>query len=244
MALEPHRPGVDVLGLGHEQADVIQAALARLAGLRVDRVQGQVVGAAGHVELSLARPPLDGVAQDLAVELLHDRKVVDEQRDVPDALGGRGLAHEANVARRRARCSPPALGAGAVLLGRAQLALDGLDVGAHLGVGGAQVLDLAHAADDGRVIAVAERAAELGEAALEALLAQVHGHVPRERDALVPVLRQQVGGAQLEVVADHALDVLDARLGGARRRGRGDLGPGERDVDGAAHGARPWPPGE
>jgi hypothetical protein len=81
---------------------------------------------------------------------------------------------------------------------------------------GPERLDLADGAHDRRVVAVAERAPELGEAALEALLAEVHRHVPRERDALVPVLREEVGAAELEVVADDALDVLDARLAGAR----------------------------
>src|SRR6266496_52916 len=47
-----------------------------------------------------------------------------------------------------------------------------------------------------------EGAAELGEAALEARLAEVHGDVSSERHALVAVLREKLVGAQVEVVTD------------------------------------------
>ena len=100
----------------------------------------------------------------------------------------------------------------------AELALDRFEVRAHLGVVGAERLDLAHRAHDRRVIAVAERAPELGERALQALLAEVHRDMAREGDALVAILRQEVARAQLEVVTDDALDVVHARLVQARGR--------------------------
>ena len=59
----------------------------------------------------------------------------------------------------------------------------------------------------------ADSPAKLWEAALQSLLAQVHRDVPGERDALVAILRRQIGRAELEVVAHDALDVLDAGLG-------------------------------
>jgi hypothetical protein len=62
-------------------------------------------------------------------------------------------------------------------------------VRADLRVDVALGLDLAHRAHHGRVIAVAEGAPELGEAALEALLAEVHRDVAREGHRLVAVLR-------------------------------------------------------
>src|SRR5580704_8981434 len=111
-----------------------------------------------------------------------------------------------------------------LLIHAAELALEDLEVGANLGIARPEGLDLPHRADDRRVIPVAERATELGEAALEPLLAQVHGDVSREGDALVTILRQEIHRAQLEVVADDALDVLDARFVGPRGAGRGDFG--------------------
>ncbi len=112
-----------------------------------------------------------------------------------------------------------------------KLALERLEMRAHLGVGRAEVLDLADRAHHRRVIAVAEGATELGEAALEALLAEIHRDVTRERDALVAILREEVARPELEVVADDALDVVDAGFVRARaRRGR-ELLPGEVEVD-------------
>ena len=73
-------------------------------------------------------------------------------------------------------------------IGRPELSLERFEVGADLGVGDPEGLDLAHGAHDRRVVAVAEGAPELGEAALQALLAQVHRHVAGEGHALVPVL--------------------------------------------------------
>ena len=69
---------------------------------------------------------------------------------------------------------------------------------AHLGVALAQILDATHAAHDGRVIAATEGAADFGEAAPERMLAQVHRHVARERDAAVALLAHElrVGDAE------------------------------------------------
>jgi hypothetical protein len=98
------------------------------------------------------------------------------------------------------------------LIDTSEFALDGLDVRAHFGVVRAKGLHLANGADDGRVIAISERATELGKAALQALLAQVHRNVAGERNTFVPIFREQIGRSKLEVVADDALNVLDARF--------------------------------
>ena len=65
-----------------------------------------------------------------------------------------------------------------------------------------------------------EGSSDLGEAAAQALLAQIHGHVAREGDRLVAVFRGQIAGAQVEVLAHGALNILDAESLGAMREGR------------------------
>src|SRR6185437_14475860 len=124
------------------------------------------------------------------------------------------------------------------LLQASELALERLDVRPHLRIAAAQNLDLPHGADDRRVVAVPEGPTELREAALQALLAQVHGDVPCEGHALVAILRQEVRRAELEVVADHPLDVLHAGLVRAGGGGRGQLGAREVHLDGAAEKGR------
>src|SRR5690349_600732 len=79
-----------------------------------------------------------------------------------------------------------------LLVGGCELSFDGLEMRSHLGIAVLLALDLADGAHYGGVIAVAEGTPELGEAALEARLAQVHGDVPRERDALVTILGEQI----------------------------------------------------
>src|SRR5881296_1867267 len=75
----------------------------------------------------------------------------------------------------------------------AQLAFERIEMRAHLGIFLAKVLDLANRAHHGRVIPIAKRAPELREGALQALLAQVHRHMTGERDALVAILRDEIG---------------------------------------------------
>jgi hypothetical protein len=58
------------------------------------------------------------------------------------------------------------------------------------------------------VIATAERPTELGEAALQALLAEVHRHVTSEGDRLVTIFGGEVARANVEVVAHETLHVL------------------------------------
>src|SRR4051794_20013207 len=67
----------------------------------------------------------------------------------------------------------------ASVAGGAELALEGLEMRTYLGIARTKRLDLAHRAHDRGVIAVAEGATELGEAALQALLAEVHRDVTR-----------------------------------------------------------------
>src|SRR5579863_9973962 len=101
---------------------------------------------------------------------------------------------------------------------------------AHFGIYGTKGVHFADGADHCRVIAVAEGAAELGKAALEPLFAEVHGYVPSERNALVPILREKVCGTQLEVVAHEPLNILHARLVGSRRTGQSNLRAGKREL--------------
>jgi len=114
--------------------------------------------------------------------------------------------------------------------GVAELALERFEMRANLGVGRSERLDLAHRAHDGRVIAVAEGPADLGEAALQALLAEVHRHVPREGHALVPVLRHEIRRSQVKMVADGPLDILHALGLRPLRHRRAELRPRERQI--------------
>src|SRR5262249_17756080 len=96
----------------------------------------------------------------------------------------------------------------------------------------AKLLHAANGAHHGRVVSVAERAPELGEAATDSLTADVHGHVSREGDALVPILAQQLAARETEVAAHGSLDFLDARRVRSRRRNHGNLGIRELLIDG------------
>src|SRR5258706_10118447 len=82
--------------------------------------------------------------------------------------------------------------------------LDGCEVRVHLGVALAELLDALDGAHHRRVVAVAEGASELREAAAEPLPAEVHGHVPRERDALVAILAEELRVRQPKMTADRA----------------------------------------
>src|SRR5262245_42215080 len=85
--------------------------------------------------------------------------------------------------------------------GSGQRLLDGLEVSVDLRVALPELLDALDGAHHRRVVPVAEGAPELGEAATEPLPAEVHRDVPRERDALVAVLAEQLRVRQPEVAA-------------------------------------------
>src|SRR6476620_8879022 len=73
-----------------------------------------------------------------------------------------------------------------------QLSLDRLEVGANLGIAIPLTFDLPHCAHHRRVVAVAESSTQLGKAALEPRLAEVHRHVSGERHALVTILGKKI----------------------------------------------------
>src|SRR5690606_1048100 len=97
--------------------------------------------------------------------------------------------------------------ASSALFAGGETPLDGLEVGVHLGIPLPQRLDPTHGAHHGGVIAVAEGAPQLREAGADPLTTQVHRHLPRERHALVPILAEELGVGEAEVIADGALDV-------------------------------------
>src|SRR5262249_3093160 len=88
--LEVRGPRIDVLGLRHQHPDVIEPRVVRISDLTAG-VEREVVRAARHVELTLARPPFLRVSEHVALERLHARKVAHTERDV------------ANPFRRRAQ---------------------------------------------------------------------------------------------------------------------------------------------
>src|SRR5690606_9213023 len=91
--------------------------------------------------------------------------------------------------------APPRRGS---VVGRGQPLFDRLQVCLHLGILLPQRLDAPDRAHHRGVIAVAEGSAELGEAALEALAAQVHRDLTREGDALVAILAQELAVRETE----------------------------------------------
>ena len=84
-------------------------------------------------------------------------------------------------------------------------------MGTNFRVGVALRFDLSHRAHHGRVVAISKGSAELGETALEPLLAEVHRDVTSKSHALVPVFRNEIARAEMEVMAHGPLDILDAR---------------------------------
>ena len=114
---------------------------------------------------------------------------------------------------------------------RQQLLLDSFEVGVHLWVLRPQRFHSPHGAHHRGVVAIAERAAELRKAALEALAAQVHGDLASESHAAVAILAQEFGIGQSEVAAHGLLNVFDADALRPLRSHAGELAFREVEID-------------
>src|SRR5450432_22861 len=89
------RPVVHVLGPAHQEPDVVETGFGPPGR---PGVQSQVVLAPRHVKLVLGRPPLDLVAEHVAVEALHHWQVRATQRNVADpSRRGRRCCHAPTI---------------------------------------------------------------------------------------------------------------------------------------------------
>src|SRR5689334_8995955 len=113
-----------------------------------------------------------------------------------------------------------------------ELELDGFDAVEELAVFALDpTLDLLDRAHHRGVVLAAETLAELRVARLEPLPAQVHRDHARIGDRAMPPVRAQVRHADVEVVADRVLDVLDARAVLLARQLRAQRLLGELEID-------------
>src|SRR5688572_24337723 len=116
-----------------------------------------------------------------------------QSRSAPAA--GRSRADRPAVVR--SLCAPSRAG---------ELAVDELDLPVDLRVFLAVAVDRADGVEHGRVIPPAEVAADFFEAVARVLARQEHADLPREGDALVPLLRLEVGEADVVVLRDRVED--------------------------------------